>query len=189
MMKLLSGHRFTALLAASLTFLVSLFSDLAVGQGGPPAAPHPLDKSLKQFLQTLDSDTTTRYIAAFRDLNGDGTPEAIVYVISQGLCGSGGCNTFILQQTGDSWKVVGNVTITRPPIYVLASSSHGWRNIGVWVQGGGIQPGYEAELPFDGRAYAHNPTLPPARRIEGKPAGDVVMADIQQAKPLYDGAH
>jgi len=95
----------------------------------------------------------------------------------------------ILKRTDDSWEVVVGTTVTWPPMYVLANTSHGWRSIGVWVQGGGIQPGYEAELAFDGRTYPSNPTRPPARRLEGKPAGDVVIADIQQAKPLYDGGH
>lgn len=40
----------------------------------------PSTVSLKKFLQTLDDNKETRYVAAFKDLNGDGTPEAIVYM-------------------------------------------------------------------------------------------------------------
>jgi hypothetical protein len=31
----------------------------------------------------------------------------------------------------------------------------------VWVQGGGIQPGYTTELQFDGMTYAGNPSIAP----------------------------
>ena len=92
----------------------------------------------------------------------------------------------VLKRVSDSWKVVSRTTITRPPIYVLESSSHGWRSIGVWAQGGGILRGYEVELPFDGKAYASNPTLPPARRLEGKPTGELVIATGRESTPLYD---
>jgi hypothetical protein len=140
---------------------------------------------IKPFLQRLDHGKTTRYVAAFRDLNGDGTPEAIVHLVGNEWCGSGGCNTLILTREGDSWRVVTKVTITYPPIRVLAKTSHGWHSIGVWVQGGGIQPGYEAELDFDGKTYPRNPSVPPARRLEGKPEGETVVLSVRDAVPLY----
>ncbi|HEY7393180.1 MAG TPA: lysozyme inhibitor LprI family protein [Bryobacteraceae bacterium] len=124
-------------------------------------------------------------MAAFYDLNGDGKPEAIVYLIGNQWCGSGGCNTLILAQKDDSWRVVTNETITWPPIRVLARTSKGWHDIGVWVQGGGTQPGYEAELAFNGESYLPNPKVPPARRVEGKPAGAVVIDSVKNAVPLY----
>ena len=80
-------------------------------------------------------------------------------------CGSGGCNTLILAREGASWKVIQSITITRPPIRVLASTSHGWHSISVWVQGGGIQPGYEAEPRFGGRTYPAGVSWPPPIRI------------------------
>jgi hypothetical protein len=86
----------------------------------------------------------------------------------------------------NSWKIVTNMTVTSPPIRILASKSSGWHNIGVWVQGGGVQPGYEAELRFDGKTYPRNPSVPPARRLEGNPAGEVVISSAQNARPLYD---
>lgn len=151
--------------------------------GDPSAAT---TDSLKKFLRTLNHDRTARYVSAFRDLNGDGTPEAIVYILSRGSCGSGGCNTFILTPNDSSWTIVANIRITRPPIYVLSDVSAGWHGIGVWVQGGGIQPGYEAELSFDGKTYPINPSAPPARRLEGNPVGEAVITSTQGAKLLYD---
>ena len=43
-------------------------------------------------------------------------------------------------------------------------------------QGGGIQPGYEAELRFDGKTYPANPSVPPARPLKGKPEGEMLIA-------------
>jgi hypothetical protein len=159
-------------------------------QENPASASQTAEKSLKLFLQKiLKHDETAHYVAAFRDLDGDGTPEAIVYLTGYLWCGTGGCNMLVLKRSGDSWRVVGHTTVTRAPIYILASSSHGWRNIGVWVQGGGVQPGYEAELSFDGKAYPSNPALPPARRLDAEPVGELVIAAGQNAMPLYGGVH
>lgn len=142
-------------------------------------------KSLKQFLQTFTDDKTTRYVVAFPDLNGDRTPEAIVYLISNGWCGSGGCTMLILARDGATWRVVTQVTITRPPIRVLTSTSHGWHNISVWVRGGGILPGYEAELRFDGKTYPSNPSMPPARRLAAEGLGAVAILSMEGGTLLY----
>src|SRR5258708_5543140 len=76
-----------------------------LGQAGREgAAPSPATReSLRRFLQTLYDDKAAQYIEGFCDLDGDGTPEAIVYLISQNLCGSGGCNTLILSRRADTW--------------------------------------------------------------------------------------
>ena len=169
-----------SLLGAGLATIDSAYVQENASGTAPTA-----EASLRRFLQTLDDDKGTRYIATFRDLNGDGTPEAIVYLIGNGWCGSGGCNTLVLARAGDAWKVLGNTTITRPPIRVLSRTAHGWHSIGVWVQGGGIQPGYQAELPFDGKGYPGNPTVPPARKLEVRAEGEVVIASMQNARPLY----
>jgi len=149
------------------------------------------EDSLKRFLQdylrenNADSDKTTRYLHTFVDLNGDGRKEAIVYLVGRGWCGSGGCVTLILARKGESFRVITWMTITRPPIRVLAGKSNGWRNISVWVQGGGIQPGYEAELHFNGKTYPRNPSVPPARRLARDVRGEVVIPSSQDGTPLY----
>jgi hypothetical protein len=152
-----------------------------------PGAEDALRSFLHSYFNTfpLYDEKTTRYCDAFVDLNGDRIQEAIVYVTGEGWCGSGGCVTLVLAAQGSSYRVVTKITITRPPIRVLAGSSNGWRNIAVWVQGGGIQPGYEAELRFDGRTYPSNPSVPPARQLTRKVPGKVVVRSSQQRRPLY----
>ncbi len=133
----------------------AIFVATCCAQAPQTTAEDLLRQSLQRWAGDPDSDDvkTTKYIHAFVDLNGDGKTEAIVYLMGRGWCGSGGCNTLILARVGGPWKVVNNITITRPPIRVLSSTSHGWHDISVWVQGGGIQPGYDAALSFNGKAY------------------------------------
>jgi hypothetical protein len=133
-------------------------------------------QSLRLFLQSFDNDLKDRFVAALADLNGDRIPEAIVYLTSNNWCGSGGCTTLILVRDADSWRLLTKIPITRPPLRVLTRRSNGWRNLGVWVQGGGIQPGYEAELLFDGKTYPTNPSMPPARPLVGKAKGEAVIS-------------
>jgi len=185
-----SRRRFVVILA---WIAWSLLLDASPAQTPREAATpsSTAQESLRTFLQhylrgpSRDEDKTTRYFVALVNLSTDGTPEAIVYLTGNGWCGSGGCNTLILGRDGSSWRVVTNITITRPPIRVLSNTSNGWHTIGVWVQGGGIQPGYEAELRFDGKTYPRNPSTPPARPLEGKAAGEVVVPSSQVGTPLY----
>lgn len=107
----------------------------------------------------------TRYNVAFTDLDGDKQPEALVYAMATtdgggqaDLCGSGGCNLYVLSLTPTSYRLVTAISLTRPSINVLPSISHGWHDLGVWVAGGGITTGYEARLRFDGHSYPSNPT-------------------------------
>jgi hypothetical protein len=174
-----------------LAVVTGVAACLAAAGGRPPAAGSTAENLLRAFLRSYlntpssEDDKTTCYSAAFVDLNGDGTPEAVVYVTGRGWCGSGGCTTLILARTGSSFRLVTKVTITRPPIRVLANASSGWRDIGVWVRGGGITPGYEADLRFDGKAYPGNPSTPPARRAPVGAAGQVVISSSQEGTPLY----
>src|SRR5436190_1567725 len=111
--------------------------------------------------------------------------EAIVYLMGGEWCGSGGCTMLILASEASSFRVVTKITITRPPIRVLSSTSHGWHSIGVWVAGGRIEPAFEAELSFDGKSYPGNPSVPPARRLAAQVAGNVVIPSSQAGMPLF----
>jgi hypothetical protein len=137
------------------------------------------------FLRHFDQSKSTRVLVSIQNLSDMGAPQAIVYLLGPKWCGSGGCNTLILAQNDETWKIISNIRITRPPIRISNERSHGWRDIGVWVQGGGIQPGYQAELAFDGKTYPENPTVPPARRLS-EPAGQIAISSIEDSKPLHN---
>jgi hypothetical protein len=110
----------------------------------------------------------------------------VVYVTGDGWCGSGGCRLLVLEPKRKGWAVLGRTTITRPPVLRLRRTSHGYRDLGVFVTGGRIIPGYEAALPFDGKRYSENPTIPPAVAMRGEPEGVVLIAADTPTVALYD---
>jgi hypothetical protein len=109
----------------------------------------------------------------------------IVYLVGGAWCGTSGCLTLILVPKDSSYAVVAEMTAAQRPIRVLDTKSSGWRDLGVWVQGGGIQPGYEARLSFNGKEYPSNPTVPPAQPITAKVNGKVVVPRSGTGEPLY----
>jgi hypothetical protein len=154
-----------------LALIASLASVFATAQ----PARNQDDVSIRRFLRGFDRNLNDQFIAAFADLNDYGKTEAIIHLKSNGWCGSGGCTTLVLVRDGDSWRVLTEISITRPPIRILTTKSNGWRSIAVRVQGGGIHPGYGAELRFDGKTYPSNPSVAPPRPMVGKAEGEVVI--------------
>ncbi len=149
---------------------------------------------LKKFLQSYVEKSEaaferekgkTRYYAAFVDLNDDGKKEAIVYIVGGAWCGTGGCPMLILRTEGHSYHVITETGITQLPIRMLKTKSNGWHDLSVVVAGGGIQPGYEAKLSFDGESYPTNPSVSPAEKIEGKIPGTTLVPDTMKFWPLY----
>lgn len=169
-------------LVCSLVVLLALCSCTAAQEG-----------ALRKFLQNYAASSdygeikATRYFAAFVHLRDDNTQQVIVYLIGDGWCGTGGCRTLILVLKDSSYAVLTEMTVVQQPIRVLDTKSNGWRDLGVWVQGGGIQPGYEARLSFNGKEYPSNPTVPPAEPLTTKVRGKVVVPRSATGEPLYRG--
>jgi hypothetical protein len=163
--------------------LVMLF---APAIGIAQSRPDPLKLFLQNYVGTPDAETkTTEYSVAFADLKDDGSKDAIVYLSSDGWCGTGGCTMLILTSEGASYRVVTKATVTRLPIRVLSTKSNGWHDIGVGLAGGGIQFSYEAILSFDGKTYPENPSTVPVRQSSKRAHGQIVMSATAKAKPLY----
>lgn len=184
-------HIYVKLLTAATSVLLMMMLALSYPTRSAAQIPSGGEESLKKFLQKYDGNSTfgtertTRYAAAFVDLKDDGKQEVIVYLIGPNWCGSGGCSALILAPLGESYKVITRTTVTQLPIHVLATRTNGWHDLGVWVQGGGIQPGYEARLRFNGKKYPSNPTVPPAQKLGSKVEGREVIAADAKGTPLY----
>jgi hypothetical protein len=116
-------------------------------------------------------------------LRDDGTKEVIVYLSSDGWCGTGGCTMLILAPEGTSYRVVTKVPAVRLPIRALDTKSNGWRDIGVVARKSGIEPLYEAILSFDGTSYPRS--VSEAGESNGKAQGKIVMPATAKDKPLY----
>ena len=166
----------------ALLILISIASVNVYAQTKSDSA---LETQLRQMYSHDEGEI--RYFLKWFDLDGDGTPEAIVHVVGPSLCGTGGCDTHIFAKRGANYKLISTIGLTRPLIVASAVRSHGWRNLIVFVAGGGIQPGYYAELLFNGKTYPDNPTVKPAKRIRGKPPGTILIErfdDFKQGKLL-----
>lgn len=129
-----------------------------------PGSPTPL--GVVAFAQ---DHKLTRYTVALADLDGDKRPEALIYAMATSdgdgqadLCGSGGCDLYVLALTPNGYRQVTDLSVAQPPVWVLPTITNGWRDLGVMVSGGGIIRGYEARLRYDGHSYPNNPTVAPA---------------------------
>ena len=147
------------------------------------------EQSLRTFLQARFQEDRanypdTRYISSWADLNGDGRPEAFVYLISGAYCGSGGCNLMIFTPYQGTWHQVADMSVTNPPIRVLESRTRGWNDIIVYVAGGGSR-GYMALLAFNGRSYPDNPTVAPARHVRSAAHSRVLIRANDLGQPLF----
>jgi hypothetical protein len=110
-------------------------------------------------------------------LNEDGADEILLYANGSETCGSGGCTLFVIAREQDGFRTISKTTIANLPVRLLTTSHNGWRDLAVTVFGGGIVEPYEARLPFDGKGYAENPSVPPASRIDGEAGKDLIVAN------------
>jgi|SRR5262245_5485547 len=135
------------------------------------------DSALVTALREMYSDDygDFRYFLKMFDLNGDGEPEAIVHVVGPRVCGTGGCPTHIFARREGGYKPVSTIVLTRPLIIASQRRAHGWRNLIVFVSGGGILHGYYVELPFDGSTYPESASDELAKEVKGQPQGVVLI--------------
>jgi hypothetical protein len=153
---------------------VALFLTISALASTPAAAEQPNPFISKYLQNRFHLPAAPSYKLAEVDLNGDGRPDSIVYLTDPNFCGSGGCNLYVLSPVSGSYRLLMRATIVQLPIRLLPSLSHGWRDIGVTVSGGGIVRPYEAALKFDGHRYPSNPSMPPAIPLH-RPVGRVLI--------------
>jgi len=186
------------------TLLIFIFFALAAGLfvAQPPSAtakkpdpsslPHinpeiirdrSVERTISEWFDIVQGDQVKmRYYYNRVDLNGDRDPEVIVLVVGDLVCGSGGCETLILQREENMYRVVSDISLMNTPIIVSPHRTNGWNDLLVKVKGDlsandGILPGYYVALRFNGREYPSNPTL--LKRYSGKLTGTVYLLDSQ----------
>lgn len=151
------------------------------------AQEDPLRRFLQNYVGSPESNEgkATRYFAAFVHLRDDNMQQAIVYLMNDGWCGSGGCTTLILDPKGSTYRLITKVMTAWPPIRLLSTETNGSHDLAVRVQGGGVAKAYEAKLPFNGKSYPTSPSMPPAQRLTTEPAGEVIVPASVVGEPLY----
>lgn len=130
----------------------------AAAEAPPGPAVSPSTGSVREVLlgENPGADDL-RYAFAPVDLNGDDQPEMLAYVVGSTVCGSGGCNLYVLSGGSEGWRVLSRMSVTQTPVGVLDTSTGGWRDLAVSVGGGGAPAGW-VRLAWDGRSYPSNPT-------------------------------
>jgi hypothetical protein len=172
-----------------LLSFATLAASMAAAPVVPDTAPAPAEQDdaaaswLKVRFRAAPYAKELRYSTALADLNGDGTDEALLYLVGSSVCGSGGCNLYVLQKQRGRWKLITNFTIAKLPVRLLATRSRGWSDLGLSVSGGGVRA-HEARLSFDGRSYPRNPTVPPAGAVASGARGRVLISDSSTLHPL-----
>jgi hypothetical protein len=166
--------------------LVAVFAFASTAAPKPHHTSSPEDLQFRRWLgphlqaeyrdlPSYASPKSVKYGYALVDLNGDGTKEALAYVVG-GMCGTGGCGLEVLRRDSRGWRIVRKTSIGYAPIQVLATRTHGWRDLGVLARIDAFER-YEARLRFNGKTYPYNPTVPPAERMSKRQGGQVVIAD------------
>ena len=138
-----------------------------------------LESFLGNYYQRLhlegDPPIRVAYDVAATDLNGDEVEEVLVYLRSDYFCGTNGCNLLILARHGEAFRVVTEISVAKPPIRVLDTRSHGWRSLAVRTSDWDILKPFEAGLAYNGESYPRNPSIFPARRLEGAAPGEILI--------------
>ena len=67
--------------------------------------PHTDARTVREWILQYHADDgafreTDGYAVSYYDLNRDGIDEALVFLRSQGRCGTGGCNLYVLASSG-----------------------------------------------------------------------------------------
>jgi hypothetical protein len=148
----------------------------AISLSGCAATETPPLELVDQLLEEMrDQPGPIYFFAAQADLDQDERPEWIVHVVGPAVCGTGGCDTLVFATTPYELRLVARITVSRPPIVVAETSTHGWRDLIVRASGGGLLPGHYARLRYDGRTYVPNPTADPAESLLNSPDGRIAI--------------
>ncbi|MGM0840526.1 MAG: hypothetical protein ACQEWE_07365 [Bacillota bacterium] len=94
------------------------------------------------------------------DLNDDQQPETFVYLVGLPVCGSGGCSVALFTKDNNKYELLTTFSLVRSPIIIQNDKTNKWKNIIMYVSGGGMQGGYKI-LRFDGHTYPSNPSVQP----------------------------
>ncbi|MCA1059948.1 hypothetical protein LCL96_13505 [Rossellomorea aquimaris] len=123
--------------------------------------PDPkLEEAFSKALNLKRGEDHVQYYYNHVDLNDDQQPETFVYVVGFPVCGSGGCSGALFTKENNEYKLMTVFSLVRSPIIIQNEKTNGWKNIIMYVSGGGIKGGYK-QLLFNGKTYPSNPSVQP----------------------------
>lgn len=138
-------------------------------------------RDMSEYSKIVSSpDRYVRYYYNRVDLNDDGTPEAIVYLVGSYTCGTGGCTAVIFTPTGQDYRLVSRLSLVTDPILVTPQKTSGWKDLVLLSVGGGARAQY-SRLQFNGQTYPENPSVEPAVTADSTLTGIALVADASSS--------
>jgi hypothetical protein len=122
--------------------------------------------------EARDSETWIRYLYNRVDLNGDGHPETIVWVYGKRISAATGFEALIFRSDKRGYKLIGRLADVWTPVIVSRRTTHGWKDLFVWVAGGGTL-GHYVRVSFGRESYSepdgifYSSTVADQTRIRG----------------------
>jgi len=140
------------LYALVMALLVSIYVHADTAQGKTDAK---VLATLQQYDKTLTKETFSYKLARISQEKNCKSP--VVFLNGKsGDCGTCGCSILILDCTAEGYRIIGNTSVSMPPVYVASTSSHGYRDIKVDAGKKGL-----VVLKFDGKRYPENASMAP----------------------------
>ncbi len=141
------------------------------------ARDEKLEKAITEALDyNKETDGVLRYYYNKVDLNGDEKPEIFTYLVGPYVSGSGGSTALIFENKNDEYQLATKLTLVRNPIIISDNSTNGWKDLIMYISGGGIEPFY-SQVQFDGNEYTGNPSVQPEIESGTIVKGTAIIAD------------
>lgn len=115
-----------------------------------------IEKAVKDYYAD-DELASYPYLYQYIDLNNDGTNEAVVLLGGINFAGSGGQTMLVMKFENKEWSTFSRSTLANQPIIISDSMTNGYKDIVLYVSGGGAEGNYHT-LKYDGTSYPLNPS-------------------------------
>lgn len=149
---------------------------LTSNQNPDAALEKAILREMPDYAGELPPGFEIRYAYNRVDLNGDSTPEVLVYLSGYYTCGTGGCTMMVLQPNGDDYQLVSRIRLVNAPLLVSNQTNAGWHDLVLYVSGGGSAPHYVV-LQHDGKGYPTNPSVAPEVPATATLKGTAILTD------------
>jgi len=144
-----------------------------------------LEQAIEEEFNLKEMGGNVKYYYNKVDLNEDGNPEVFVYLVGPYVCCTGGCSGAIFEQKNGEYKLLSRFSLVRNPVIISDTKTNGYRDIIMYVAGGGIESFY-AWVKYDGTTYPANPSTQPRVEQGTKVDGIAIFADDITTNPGID---
>ncbi|WP_226578165.1 hypothetical protein [Halobacillus litoralis] len=137
-----------------------------------------IEEIFSRVFQLKKGEDTIRYWYNKVDLNEDGVPEVFVYLSGPMVCGTGGCSAILLEKKDNRYQVKTKFSLVRSPVIVSNEKTNGWKNLVMYVAGGGMKGAYK-QLTYQDGTYPSNPSVQPDIKQENI-KGTAIISDAPE---------